>query len=117
MEGHDQFGLTPCLKWGERACNPVMGMNDLGTLIHDNATEHMHCPWIRKWRRLLVLIIAEKHRQMLHCASYAMYAYTPIDLELWEPFMPQRRNRNIMSPCSKLNAKIGDMTFFSTDSG
>ena len=43
-----------------------------------------------------------------------MYAHSSINFEMWGALVPECRNRNIMTPGSKLNTEIGDMAFFST---
>jgi hypothetical protein len=96
---------------------PVVGMDDVGAFMPDNALQFPDRLWIGEGSRVLAFFVGEKCAQALQRGTDAIDFHALIAFKFWRTFLRKRRNSNIVSPCHKLDTKIAYMELFPTNSG
>jgi len=117
MKRDNEFSFSQGLEGGEGMHNPVVGVDDVRALLRDNAAQCPQHLWIGEWRQVQTFFVGENGGYTLHRAADAVDAYTLTDLEFWQPFFPECRDRDIMSARGKRDAEIMYMVFFPTNDG
>src|SRR5258708_38468603 len=109
MERDNEFGFTPGLEGCEGMHSPVVGVYNVRAFLCDNAAQCPQHLGIGEWRQVLTFFVSENSGYTLHRATDAVDAYTLTDLECWQPFLPECRDRDIRCARGKCDADISEM--------